>query len=76
MNRIDRAIGILLALQTGRTTSSALAQRFDVSRRTILRDIDGLSQIGVPIVAIPGAAVFRRTELDSSHAPCFANAEG
>jgi predicted DNA-binding transcriptional regulator YafY len=55
MNRTDRLTGIILALQNRRQTAAQLAARFEVSRRTILRDIDALSQIGVPIVAIPGA---------------------
>lgn len=55
MNRNDRLTGILLALQGGRKTATQLAGRFEVSRRTILRDIDALSQIGVPVIALPGS---------------------
>jgi predicted DNA-binding transcriptional regulator YafY len=58
VNRNDRLIGMLLALQNGRKTAAQLAERFDVSRRTILRDIDALSQVGVPVVALPGAGGF------------------
>jgi predicted DNA-binding transcriptional regulator YafY len=54
MNRIDRLTGILIALQAQPRTAQELADRFEVSRRTILRDIDALSQIHVPIVALPG----------------------
>lgn len=55
MNRTNRLAGIILILQSGECqTAARLATRFDVSRRTILRDIDALSQIGVPIVAVPG----------------------
>ncbi len=54
MNRTDRLTGINLALQAGPRTAASLAARFEVSRRTILRDIDALCQIGVPIIAVPG----------------------
>lgn len=54
MNRTDRLTGILIALQGGSRSAGQLAQRFDVSRRTIMRDIDALGEIGVPIVALTG----------------------
>lgn len=54
MNRTDRLTGILLALRGGPTTAARLAARFEVSRRTILRDLEALGQLGVPIVATPG----------------------
>ncbi len=54
MNRTDRMTGILLALRGGQRTAAELATRFEVSRRTILRDLDALGQLGVPVVATPG----------------------
>ena len=42
MNRTDRLTGILLALRGGQQTSAQLAERFAVSRRTILRDLAAL----------------------------------
>lgn len=54
MNRIDRLTGILIRLQGQNQTAGQLADRFEVSQRTILRDIDALSQIGVPIIATTG----------------------
>ncbi|MBU0927154.1 MAG: YafY family transcriptional regulator [Spirochaetes bacterium] len=41
-------------LNEGRTTSEALSRRFEVSRRTIYRDMDSLCLAGVPIVAEAG----------------------
>lgn len=55
MSRSDRLTGILLALRGGRQTAAQLGERFGVSRRTILRDVDALGAIGVPVAAIPGA---------------------
>ena len=53
--KIDRLIGILtILLQVDKTTAPALAQRFEVSRRTILRDIDSLCLAGIPIVTQQG----------------------
>ena len=54
MNRTERLTGILIALQGGTRSASQLAQRFEVSRRTIMRDIDGLGELGVPVVALAG----------------------
>jgi predicted DNA-binding transcriptional regulator YafY len=55
MNRIDRLFGILLLLQ-GKSLIRAqdLAEKFEVSRRTIYRDIDALGEMGVPVIALPG----------------------
>jgi len=55
MNRIDRLFAILLKLQSApRVTSQELARAFEVSQRTIYRDIAALSEMGVPVVALPG----------------------
>ena len=55
MNRTDRLTGIILALRNGRQTAGQLAARFEVSRRTILRDVAALGEIGVPVMTAPGA---------------------
>lgn len=53
--KIDRLIGILtILLQNEKTTAPKLSERFEVSRRTILRDIDTLCQAGIPIVTTQG----------------------
>jgi predicted DNA-binding transcriptional regulator YafY len=53
--RADRLLSMLLLLQTrGKLTTQTLAKELDVSRRTILRDIDALSYAGIPIYADGG----------------------
>ena len=53
--KIDRLIGIVtILLQKGRSTAPELAERFEVSRRTIMRDIDDLCRAGIPIAAAQG----------------------
>lgn len=53
--KIDRLIGIVtILLQNEKTTAPYLARRFEVSRRTILRDLDALCQAGIPIVTTRG----------------------
>jgi predicted DNA-binding transcriptional regulator YafY len=54
VNRVERLTGLLLALQRGQQSAQQLADRFEVSRRTILRDLDALSRIGVPLIATQG----------------------
>jgi predicted DNA-binding transcriptional regulator YafY len=55
MNRIDRLFAILLNLQNKRRLRAQdLATQFEVSKRTIYRDMSALNQMGIPIVALPG----------------------
>lgn len=53
--KIQRLIAILtVLLRTDCLPASALAEKFQVSVRTIYRDIETLEQAGIPIVTIPG----------------------
>ena len=53
--KIDRQIGIITALQRNKTvTASYLAEKFEVSRRTILRDIEDICKAGIPLVTRQG----------------------
>ena len=53
--KIDRLIGILsILLQEEKTTAPELAERFEVSRRTINRDIEDLCKAGIPIRTAQG----------------------
>ena len=56
MNRMDRLTATLLLLQGGKRTAREIARRFEVSRRTIQRDIDALCEMGIPIAADLGAS--------------------
>jgi predicted DNA-binding transcriptional regulator YafY len=57
MNRTDRLYAIVEELRgrsPGWVSATALASRFEVSTRTIERDLSALQQAGVPIYATPG----------------------
>ncbi|GIK63880.1 MAG: transcriptional regulator [Chloroflexota bacterium] len=55
MNRIDRLFNILLTLQTRRRVQAIdLARTFEISERTIYRDMAALIQMGIPIMSLPG----------------------
>ena len=54
--KLDRLLGILtILLQSDRITAPELAERFEVNRRTIGRDIDTLCQAGIPVITHQGA---------------------
>ena len=53
--KIDRLIGILsVLLQKEKITAPELAEKFEVSRRTINRDIENLCKAGIPISTSQG----------------------
>src|SRR3954471_6570304 len=53
--RAGRLISLLSILsREGRTTAASLAERLEVSERTILRDLEVLSGSGVPVYAVRG----------------------
>lgn len=54
--RADRLLSILLLLQNhGRMTSRELAEKLEVSERTIFRDMEALSAAGIPVYAERGS---------------------
>lgn len=53
--RASRLLQILLLLQNrGRMTSAELARELEVAQRTILRDVDALTEAGLPMVVYAG----------------------
>ncbi len=54
--KIDRLLAItMLLLNRKRISGKELADRFEVSLRTIYRDLETIGQAGIPIVSYPGA---------------------
>lgn len=54
--KIDRLMAITIyLLNHGKTSAQKLAEHFEVSPRTIMRDIDTLGQAGIPIQSTYGA---------------------
>ena len=54
--KMERLIGILsILLQRETVTAPELAEQFEVSRRTIQRDIESLCRAGIPIATAQGA---------------------
>lgn len=53
--KIDGLVGILsVLLQKDKTTVAELSEKYEVSRRTIARDIETLYSAGIPIVTEQG----------------------
>lgn len=54
--RLNRLIGIITTLQRkGKVTAPYLAEKFEVSCRTINRDIEDMCRAGIPIITTQGA---------------------
>ena len=52
MNRLFKIVYYLL--ENGKSTAPELAEKFEVSIRTIYRDLDALSAAGIPVYAAQG----------------------
>ena len=59
MNRVDRLMGITTVLQSKKyATAEFIAEKFDISVRTVYRDIKALGEIGVPVSFEPNKGYF------------------
>ena len=59
MNRLTRVTAILIQLQSKRiVTAKEIAQRFEISLRTVYRDIKTLQEAGIPIGSENGVGYF------------------
>ncbi len=55
MKKVDRLMAIVLKLKKqNKVTATELANFFEVTPRTIYRDIQALSEMGIPVIALPG----------------------
>jgi predicted DNA-binding transcriptional regulator YafY len=55
MNRIDRVSAILIQLQSRRVVkASDIAERFNISLRTVYRDVKTLEEAGIPLIGEAG----------------------
>ncbi|MEJ1237574.1 YafY family protein [Chryseolinea sp. T2] len=67
MNRIDRLTAILIHLQTKKVVrAEEIAERFEMSLRTVYRDVKALMEAGVPIGSEAGKGYFI---VDGYHLP-------
>lgn len=63
MNRIDRLSAILIQLQSKKVVKAQeIANRFDISLRTVYRDLRSLEEAGIPIGAEAGVGYFINSE--------------
>ena len=53
--KIDRLVGmVMLLLDRERVGAQELADRFEISLRTVYRDIDAIGRAGIPVRSVPG----------------------
>lgn len=52
--KLERILAILVMILERKVLASELAEKFEVSTRTIYRDMDTLLYAGFPVVALPG----------------------
>lgn len=59
MNRVDRLFTILTFLQSRKyVTAEAISERFEISVRTVYRDVKALGESGIPVAFEPGKGYF------------------
>jgi len=59
MNRIDRLMGMITVLQSKKfVTAEFLSSKFEISIRTVYRDIKALAEIGIPVSFEPHKGYF------------------
>src|SRR5579862_4073656 len=54
MTKTERLTAEILLLQERPRTSTAIAEALEVSKRTVIRDIQALCEMGVPVIAREG----------------------
>jgi len=55
LNRVDRLLGYLIVFQSHKLVRAQdLAARFEVSERTVYRDVEALVELGIPVVGVAG----------------------
>lgn len=67
--KIDRLVSIIMILlEKERVGAQELAEMFEVSSRTIYRDIDSINLAGIPVCSVPGVgggfAIMQKYKLD------------
>ena len=67
--KIDRLVSIIMILlEKERISAQALAEMFEVSPRTIYRDIDTINMAGIPVCSVPGVGggfeIMRKYKMD------------